>query len=388
MIGTGGNDLLLTEAGDDTVIGGGGRDFIITGKGSDRIIDGLQGRRADGSAQNDDDVYVGEKIDLNPVEQFVEWLNTLLGTGFFTGDDIVDYSVADPNDPTSIAAKGIEVTDIKRGMLGDQDAVLFSVKDRNSGLTGTDTLVYIDRVILSERADRIEVTATMLDAPIWVDMRLGEKGGKVGKDDYDEVSYLNAGQPIVTVNGATQEGNGSNDDLTSVSYLQLIGELVGTALDFPVPVTPVFSGLESNDSLRVTGFEKITLSASDDVLWYGPINDVVGFVTGWPAGDTYPAFGEIHGDEGNDVLVVREARYVREGEALDPDDPDSPTAAEDLRLEILGEAGQDRIMVVGGEGAIISGGDDRDFLFNWSYKGHMWGDALDGPGADDALFWL
>ncbi len=321
------------------------------------------------------------------MEQFVEWLNTLLGTGFFTGDDIVDYSVADPNDPTSIAAKGIEVTDIKRGMLGDQDAVLFSVKDRNSGLTGTDTLVYIDRVILSERADRIEVTATMLDAPIWVDMRLGEKGGKVGKDDYDEVSYLNAGQPIVTVNGATQEGNGSNDDLTSVSYLQLIGELVGTALDFPVPVTPVFSGLESNDSLRVTGFEKITLSASDDVLWYGPINDVVGFVTGWPAGDTYPAFGEIHGDEGNDVLVVREARYVREGEALDPDDPDSPTAAEDLRLEILGEAGQDRIMVVGGEGAIISGGDDRDFLFNWSYKGQMWGDALDGTGGDDDIFW-
>jgi len=387
VTGTSGNDLLLTENGDDIVTGGAGRDFILTGKGTDRIFDGLTMTRADGSAQNDDDIYVGEKIDLNPIEQFVAWVNSLLGTGFFTGDDVVEYSVADPSNPSAVAAQGVEVTDIKMGMLGDQEAVLFSVKDKNSGLVGTDTLVYIDRVVLSERADKIAVTPSMLDSPIWVDMGLGLDGGTFGKNDYDEISYLGAGQPIVTVNGATQAGNGDNGDLMSVSYLQLIAELVGTALDFPAPVTPIFAGVQSNDALRVTGFEKVTLTAADDVLWYGPIDDAVGFVTGWPAGDTYPAFGEIHGDAGNDVLVVRDARYVFAGEAIDPDDPQSPTAASDLRLEIHGEAGQDRIMVVGGTGAIVSGGEDRDFLFNWSYKGQMWGDGLDGTGGGDDIFW-
>jgi hypothetical protein len=387
ITGTSANDLLLADAGDDTVAGGAGRDFVIAGSGSDLIVDGLAARTRDGAPQNDPDVYVGEKIEQNAADTFNSWLAVLPMVGDFTGDDRVDYSVADPSDPESIAGKGLVLQDITLGAFGDKEALRLTLLDRNSGLTATDTLAHIDRVILSERADLVQVTPAMVEAPVWVDMRLGVPGGSFGKEDYDVVSYAGAGKPIVTVNGATQTGDGDNGSLTGVGYLQLLSDIVGAAIGVPTAASSLFDAFSANDPLRVTGAERVELTAQDDILWYGDISQFAGLITGWPAGDAYPHFGEILGGAGNDVLVVRDARYVHDDEKIDPDVSDSPTAAGDLRLEVSGGAGEDRITIVGGEGALAIGGPDRDFLFNWSHKGQLWGDAVDGSGGGEDIFW-
>ncbi|MDO9174321.1 MAG: hypothetical protein Q7V62_05910, partial [Actinomycetota bacterium] len=386
ITGTKGNDFILTGDGDDVVHTGAGNDFVLAGAGSDHLHDDLAAKDRDGQARNDDDLYIGDTVDKNLFEAFADWLGKL--TGGWGDHDLLEYSVADPENPASLAPQCDKVTGLGVVALGDLQAVSITVLDQNTGLSGTDRLVEIERVLLSERADRIDVTADMLAAPIWIDMGLGPKGGgTVGKADYDTVSYAGAGKPIVTVNGTTQTGDGDNGPLTGVGYLQLISELAGAAIGLPVPATPVFSAFTANDGLRVTGAEHVVLTPNDDVLWYGPINQFVGAITGWPSGDAYPHFGQIEGGAGNDVMIVRDARYVFAGEALDPSDPDSPTAASDLRLEVDGGEGEDRVMIVGGDGGIAIGGAGRDFVFNWGYKGQLYGDTVDGKGGGQDVFW-
>ncbi|AVX03475.1 iron-regulated protein FrpA [Maritalea myrionectae] len=111
--------------------------------------------------------------------------------------------------------------------------------------------------------------------------------------------------------------------------------------------------------------------------------------------------GKAYGEDGNDYLRGANPNVVEKGELLDPSQPEPEIGEPDnreraetqLRLVLDGGKGDDYVMAFGGEGAILVGGEGRDFLFNTSYKGQLYGDTLDGvgqstSGAEDSdVFW-
>ncbi len=372
------NNMLVGGAGDDILYGRLGRDIIVGGPGSDRIID-LVGEVGTDGRSNEDDVYFGEPSDQGLLATFLAWL---LGT---QSEDTVEYRLTDERQGASPPSQGVEITRLDVAENFGEEVVTLDLKNLNSGKTGTDYLVNIDKVILSERRDEVVVNPAWLDVPLWVDLGKATNG-VVTKSDYDRVSYENFGG-LVTVNGATQPG-GSNGPVTDRSYIKLIIDLVASALDFPVPVTPVLSAFTSNDPLRVSGAEHVELTNADDTLWYGPISHAVGFLTGWPDDADYPTFGIIDGKGGHDILVVRNAKYVFAGDPLHPEEPNSAVAGQDLNLEVRGGPGSDQLMVIGGIGAEVVGGPGTDLLFNYSYKGKLYGGRKDGTGDDETdIFW-
>ncbi len=372
------NNMLVGGAGDDILYGRLGRDIIVGGTGSDRIID-IVGEVGSDGRSNEDDVYFGEPSDQGLWATFLAWL---LGT---QSEDTVEYRLTDERQGTSPPSSGVEITRLDVAENFGEEVVTLDLKNLNSGKTGTDYLVNIDKVILSERRDEVVVNPAWLDVPLWVDLGKATNG-VVTKSDYDRVSYENLGG-LVTVNGATQPG-GSNGPVTDRSYIKLIIDLVASALDFPVPVTPVLSAFTSNDPLRVSGAEHVELTNADDTLWYGPISHAVGFLTGWPDDADYPTFGIIDGKGGHDILVVRNAKYVFAGDPLHPEEPNSAVAGQDLNLEVRGGPGSDQLMVIGGIGAEVVGGPGTDLLFNYSYKGKLYGGRKDGTGDDETdIFW-
>ena len=116
-------------------------------------------------------------------------------------------------------------------------------------------------------------------------------------------------------------------------------------------------------------------------------------------------YGEAYGGEGNDWLIGWRPEYVAKGEYLLesdrakakqnetlPEDQrvqlDGPKAEKDYRLKLDGGAGDDTIVVLGGKGAIAVGGEGKDFVFNTSYKGQLYGDSIDGTGEKSTnVFW-
>lgn len=388
VVTTKGNDLILGGAGNDTFVLRGGRDVIVGGDGSDTIIDRInidEAKSPDPSATDHDDVFIGGRADQGLLASFHEWLRNFVDT------DIVVYSAESVASPGGYYNLGIEITDLALTEFLESEAIALTLRNLNRDIEETDILIGIDKVVTTTRRDTIRVTDSMLAAPIWIDLGQAE-GGTATKNDYDLVTYEALSSGIVLVNGATQAGS-PNGPISSTSSLALIAEIAGAALGIPNPVRSVIDAFETNHPLRVTGAEHVVLTAHDDTLWYGSIGGATGFLTGWPSGDDYPRFGVIDAGDGNDLIVVRSPDYIFAGEPLHPGNPDSAVAGQDLRMEIHGGDGDDRIIVVGGTGAVTVGGYGRDVIFNASAYGQLYGDTIDGVGVstsgtqDSDVFW-
>ncbi|CAN7688252.1 tandem-95 repeat protein [Mesorhizobium sp. LjRoot246] len=98
---------------------------------------------------------------------------------------------------------------------------------------------------------------------------------------------------------------------------------------------------------------------------------------------------EIRGEEGNDFLIGKNGLYVPPKPATE----DTPAEPE-RRLTVDGGVGNDHVVAVGGTGAIAVGGLGRDFIFNTSDHGQLYGDTIDGQGGvstsgltDSDVFW-
>ena len=93
--------------------------------------------------------------------------------------------------------------------------------------------------------------------------------------------------------------------------------------------------------------------------------------------------GEIRGEAGNDLLIARNAIYVPAVDGVPSNGTEPAIAAEaEQRLKLDGGDGSDFIATLGGRGAVIVGGEGRDFLFNTSEYGQLYGDTIDGRDAD------
>jgi len=113
--------------------------------------------------------------------------------------------------------------------------------------------------------------------------------------------------------------------------------------------------------------------------------------------------GEVYGDAGNDALVGWFGEVIHKGEALDRatreheraaeeaykeavrhgdptavkpvPTPDVDRADEDYHLLLDGGAGKDWVIAIGGEEVTTAGGLGRDWIYNTSSGGEIWGDV-------------
>ncbi|MCJ2189220.1 calcium-binding protein, partial [Novosphingobium beihaiensis] len=106
------------------------------------------------------------------------------------------------------------------------------------------------------------------------------------------------------------------------------------------------------------------------------------------------------GGAGNDIVAGGNARFIKAGDAIDPvmqaeadarraenaarasrgesllpELPDSPTAQNDLQMKLDGGEGNDWVLATGGDKAITVGGLGRDWIYNTSDGGEIWGDV-------------
>jgi hypothetical protein len=95
----------------------------------------------------------------------------------------------------------------------------------------------------------------------------------------------------------------------------------------------------------------------------------------WMVASTW---GERKGNGGDDLLIGWQPDYIHRGQPVDPANPDSAIATQDLRLTLDGGAGDDWVIALGGTGAITIGGEGRDWIFNTSAYGQLYGDTISG----------
>ena len=86
----------------------------------------------------------------------------------------------------------------------------------------------------------------------------------------------------------------------------------------------------------------------DDERFYGQNN---AFIDAGAGNDEIFAWGSTTaiGGAGDDIVIGREAKFIPEGEVIDPSDPDSEVAETDLSLTLDGGEGDDWIISIGGE---------------------------------------
>ncbi|WP_084646956.1 calcium-binding protein [Mesorhizobium sp. WSM2561] len=320
IAGSNGNDFVSGGAGDDTLLGGAGKDLLVGGSGSDTFI-ALPGMENSNSPTggDGDDVYIGGQERLAP---WIEWVRTQMGSG---ETDTVKY-LSGEQAPELFQVDGVggTVTPIERissrsGLIVEQlnntayplpggHGVEIVVRDMETNHTsGTDTLVSIERVELSDNADIVRVNDNSLDAEIIIDMGASRRvqselkpGDTLDEDAFinnvDIADYSDVGHGLVYFKGLTTE---REQGLLTGGISQVGGLSTEIGL---------VTGAVNADNLRVQGADKIILTDHDDVLVgaeYGSIVELGGgqdkvwlqpglLVQGFDANDRLTLFGALN----------------------------------------------------------------------------------------------
>ena len=375
------NDLLLLEGGNDTIYASAGSDLINAGRGNDLIVDriasdALQTKVGDTAP----DIFVGDNLNRGYLETFLDWLRSQVN---LDDEDIVRYTIALNNG--SLAPKGLKVERITSTRVGERDGLEVTIRDQNTRKLSVDKLVNVDIIQLSERADILNVTDDVDQAAILVDMDWPSSGTLL-KSDFDTVSFVERRQGAVSLNGSISEDQAIGDPSLISLLWTGIKEIVGSA-----------SGglLGDSANLYYRGAENVTLSEHNDIFFGGNINSFLGQNLGRFFGTpNHPGFGEIKGEDGNDIVIFYGPEHVRAGGTIPGT---QATAAEEFKLTLDGGKGNDWVIALGGDQAIVAGGLGRDWIINSSKDGESWGDyaigiSPDGNRAEDSrensdMFW-
>ncbi len=165
------NEVIAGGNGDDLLSGGLGRDILFGGNGSDTFSDSITDSAS--GRQNEDDIYFGGDLSLNPFgdqsevifRDFEQWL---LGAN---ETDTVRYTI-DQGGAVSPHLPGVEITELSFTDLGGATGLEISVRS-SSGATGTDTLVGIEKIELTDNADHLTLRGEAAHAPILIDFGAG-----------------------------------------------------------------------------------------------------------------------------------------------------------------------------------------------------------------------
>ncbi len=88
-------------------------------------------------------------------------------------------------------------------------------------------------------------------------------------------------------------------------------------------------------------------------------------------------WSHLNGSGGNDILIGWDPKFVNAGSPVDPANKESPVAPKDLSMVIDGGSGKDLVVTIGGKRATTAGGIGRDWIYNRSYGGEIYGDTID-----------
>ena len=146
--------------------------------------------------------------------------------------------------------------------------------------------------------------------------------------------------------------------------------------------SPVFSGSVNGGSLVTRylvdplndGLPSEIMGTTANEQFFGQNN---ASIAGGGGNDEFYVTGEstVIGGSGNDVLVGANAKFIPAGSPIDPNDPSQGVAKTDLQMTLDGGPGNDWVVEVGGDKAITVGGLGRDFIYNGSVGGILWGDV-------------
>ncbi|MDX8503314.1 calcium-binding protein [Mesorhizobium sp. VK4C] len=323
IAGSNGNDLVSGGAGDDTLLGGAGKDLLVGGAGNDIFI-ALPGMADSNSPAGGDgnDVYVGGQQRHAP---WIEWVLTQLGLPTSETDTVKYLSGQQAPELFQVDEQTGAVTPVERaasrsGLIVEQlhntdytvpgggNGVEIVVRDMETNRTsGTDTLVSVERVELSDNADIVRVTDSSLDTEIIIDMGSSRRvqselkpGDTLDEDAFinnvDIADYSGVGHGLVYYNGWTTE---REQGLLTGGISQVGG--LATELG-------LITGLGNADNLHIEGADKIILTDHDDVLVgakYGSIVELGGgqdklwlqpgiLVQGFDANDRLTLFGTLN----------------------------------------------------------------------------------------------
>ena len=398
LLGTSGDDLMFVGRQTDTLIGGDGNDTLV-GDGQDNALLGSRGDDIFLSSGGNDILFGGERLIA------VAGFNTLQSvTGLADGLDIAKYSYS----PLSIQPAGIKISfKNKINFFGDYksfdyfEVEKFAEVEDVLVVSGTDKLYSIEHIIGTAYIDTVAIDD--LRPLNELDNITIDGGG--GEDILDFTNYSGALKDIkgtldfygeFTIGGVVfprfeiYRGNNGNEKLYDFWNLANLpsnafeegSSTSGVTNDQLDPVEPDISDLI--DSVLYDGkFDLDTANNTIKILLgyeYNPLGtlDTIHAAGGNDFVAISDSSGEVRGEEGNDLLIARNAQYVpfSQGEP-----PDTPTVLEQ-RLKLDGGVGSDFIATLGGTGAVIVGGEGRDFLFNTSDYGQLYGDTIDGRDAD------
>ncbi len=283
------NNMIAGADGDDVIYGRLGRDLLLGGDGSDLFIDSVTERSDNGWRQNEDDVYIGSNQYTGLLTNFLQWLLNGDETDVvrYTVDNLTPDNLLTPEDESALQQEGVRVTDIAvTRELGDSEAIRLTVTDLASGSSGTDHLIGVEKVELSDRADEILVTDAALKAAIQIDMG---KSGRI-ESELPEGEVLAPDAFMTKVDVADYSGlthginylNGVTSDRQQVSSLEGVFQWAGWGDELLTVADYAAKGaLGHNDALQIVGADRIKLTDHDDVL----INAEFGSIIETGAGD-------------------------------------------------------------------------------------------------------
>jgi RTX calcium-binding nonapeptide repeat (4 copies) len=314
--GGGGADFIRGGAGDDLVAGGGGNDVLSGGTGKDFIAGG------DGA-----DIYDLRFEGASVTQNFTAFL------GLVT--------------PPSGSAQRVT------GSI----AFAFAGDGANAGEVEVNHFIDVETIRFSGAADRLTLVSPDFsdlasgNSDLIVDMG-NRTGGNQSEADYDTVSYApRGGNGVFWYDGSTH-GAGSGGLVYAAA----------TTLPFfsAVALRPIFLAESAlpDDDLIIKGQENIILSDAADRFAFTN-NDYT----------LHSGYGKIEGRGGGDILIYDNAKFIKAG---------TNGATDDLQLTLDGGAGKDVIYASGGERATTLGGTGRDWIFNTSANGIIYGDTVDG----------
>jgi hypothetical protein len=137
------------------------------------------------------------------------------------------------------------------------------------------------------------------------------------------------------------------------------------------------------DTVHISGAGAAAHSDNKDNAWLFGSHD--GVIIGGEADDwlIHTGYGEALGDKGDDVLLGLFSQILKKGEKIgDPPPKETPdtrkTAEDDLSLTLDGGEGNDWVISIGGEGAKTIGGLGRDWIYNRTNGGEIYGDSESG----------
>ncbi|UJW73550.1 calcium-binding protein [Rhizobium sp. SL42] len=282
------NNMIAGSDGGDVIYGRLGRDLLLGGDGSDLFVDSVTERSETDGRQNEDDVYIGSSQYTGLLTNFLQWLLNGNETDVvrYTVDNLAVDDPETPQDENHLQQQGLRVTNVETTTLGGSEAIKLTVADLGSGKAGTDHLIGIEKVELSDRPDEILVTDAALKAAILIDMGKSSRieselpdGEVLAPDAFttkvDVADYSGLTHGINYLNGVTS-------DRQQVSSLEGVFQWAGWGDELLTVADYAAKGaLGHNDALQIVGADRIKLTDHDDVL----INAEFGSIIETGAGD-------------------------------------------------------------------------------------------------------